>query len=158
MGENLSVVIMVVIVVVVVVVVVVIPVTISVPAMVIFAPPAMAMLPAILAGFVKLTAVFGGFWAVPAVVFHGFMEPVVGPCDTLLAVIVVGTKSRRAKGEEKCAKGCTSKQTSSRLPSKTIIGNHVLSKIDLNATPGETRQVNAGAHDISQGRAVAMPS
>jgi hypothetical protein len=105
------------------------------------------MLPAILAGFVKLTAVFGGFWAVPAVVFHGFMEPVVGPCDTLLAVIVVGTKSRRAKGEEKCAKGCTSKQTSSRLPIKTIIVNHVLSKIDLNATPGETRQVNARAHD-----------
>jgi hypothetical protein len=131
----------------VVIVVVVIPVTISVPAMVIFAPPAMAVLPAIFAGFVKFTTVFGGFWAVPAVVFHGFMEPVVGPCDTLLAVIVVGTQCGCTKGEEKCAKGRTSEQTSSRLPIKTIIVNHVLSKIDLNATPGETRQVNARAHD-----------
>jgi hypothetical protein len=127
----------------VVIVVVVIPVTISVPAMVIFVPPAMAMLPAIFAGFVKFTTVFGGFWAVPAVVFHGFVKPVVGPCDTFLAVIVVGTQCRGTKGEEKCTKGCTSKQTSSRLPIKTIIGNHVFSKIDLQATPGETRQVNA---------------
>jgi hypothetical protein len=115
--------------------------------MVIFAPPAMAMLPTILTGFVKFTTVFGGFWAVPAVVFYGFVKAVVGPCDTFLAVIVVGTKRRGTKGDEKCPKGCTSKQTSSRLPIKTIIGNHVFSKIDLNATPGETRQVNARAHD-----------
>jgi len=140
------------------VVVVVIPVTISVPAMVIFAPPAMAMLPAIFASFVKFTTVFGGFWAVPAVVFYSFVKMVIGPCDTFLAVIVIGAQCRCTKGEEKCRKGCTSKQTSSRLPIKTIIGNHVFSKIDLQATPGETRQVNAGAHDMRQGRAVAMPS
>ena len=79
--------------------IVIIPVTIGVPTVVIFAPPTMAMLPAIFAGFVKFTTVSGGFWAVPAVVFHGFVKPVVDPRDTLLAVIVVGAENRSAKGE-----------------------------------------------------------
>jgi hypothetical protein len=123
--EKLSVVIMVVI----VVVVVVIPVTISVPTVIVFTPPTMAVLPAIFTGFVKFTAVFGRFRAVPAVVFYGFMKPVVGPCDTLLAIVVIGTEGRRAKGEEERAEGCSCEDSFGRLPIKTIIGDHVFSKL-----------------------------
>jgi hypothetical protein len=131
------------------VVVVVIPVTISVPTMVILAPPAMAVLPAIFSGFVKFVTVFGGFRAVPAVVFYGFVKVMIGPRDAFLAVIVVGTESRRAKGEEERAKSCSCQETFGRLPTKTEIRSHGFSKIDLHATPGETRQVNARAHRLT---------
>ncbi|MGB8321718.1 MAG: hypothetical protein WCE52_02030 [Candidatus Acidiferrum sp.] len=132
-----------------VIVIVVIPVTIGVPTMVIFIPPTMAMLPAIFAGFVKFTAVFGSFWAVPAVVFYGFVKVVIGPCDAFLTIVVIGTESRRAKGEEERAKSCSSQETFGRLPTETVILSHGFSKIDLHATPGETRQVNARAHRLT---------
>jgi hypothetical protein len=149
--EKLSVVIMVVI------VVVVIPVTISVPTVIVFTPPTMAVLPAIFTGFVKFTTVFGRFRAVPAVVFYGFMQPVIGPCDTLLAIILIGTEGRRAEGEEERAEGCSSEDSFGQLPIKTIIGDHVFSKLICKRRRARRAKSMLGVMTLTSQRAFAVP-
>jgi hypothetical protein len=70
------------------VVIVVIPIAIGVPAVSIFVPPTMPLLPAALARFVQFVARMVGLPAVPAVVLNGFVQSVVGSGDTPLASIV----------------------------------------------------------------------
>jgi hypothetical protein len=96
-GENL-------VVVVITIVIMIVPIALRVPAMVVFTPPATVMLPAIRAGFGEFLAPVLGFRAVPAMVFGGFVQFVIGLDDALLA-IVIGTEKRSASPTEKCAEG-----------------------------------------------------
>jgi len=70
------------------IVVVVIPIAIGVPAVAVFIPPAMPLVPAAFARLVQIAARTIGLPAVPAVMLHGFVESVVRPGDTPLASIV----------------------------------------------------------------------
>lgn len=78
----------------VVIVVVVIPIAIGVPAVSFHVPPAVAMLPAIFASFAQFMARMLGLFAVPAMVFHGFVNAMVGAYDSLLAIVRFGAGRR----------------------------------------------------------------
>jgi len=69
------------------------------PGVRIFVPPAMAVVPAPLAGFLQVRARPLGFWAVPSVVLSGFVQLMVGVSDSLLA-IVIGADSRRGAEQQ----------------------------------------------------------
>lgn len=69
------------------IVVVFIPIVFRAPAVSVFIPPAMAVLPAESAGFGKLVAPVVGFWTLPAVFCDGFMKFVVGMNGAFLAVL-----------------------------------------------------------------------
>jgi hypothetical protein len=70
------------------VVIVVIPIAIGMPAMAVFIPPTMALIPAAFTRLMQIVARVIGLPAVPAVVLYGFMQPVVCLGDTPLASIV----------------------------------------------------------------------
>jgi hypothetical protein len=65
--------------------VVIVPIAIAVPAAVVFVPPPVFGLPAILAGFPQFVPRVFGLFAVPAVVFHGFVNSMIGPRQAILA-------------------------------------------------------------------------
>jgi hypothetical protein len=71
-----------------VVVIVVIPIAIGVPAVAVFIPPTMPLIPAAFARLVQIVARTISLPAVPAVMLHSFVESVVRPGDTPLASIV----------------------------------------------------------------------
>jgi hypothetical protein len=71
-----------------VIVVVIIPVVIGAPAMGVFIPPAMFVLPAVRTGFGKFLAPMLGLGAIPAVMLGGFMEFMIRMTDAFLAVVV----------------------------------------------------------------------
>ena len=70
------------------VVIVIVPVAIGAPAVAIFIPPAMAVLPTPGACFRQFMAVLRGLRAVPAMVLGGFMKFVIHASDAPLAVFV----------------------------------------------------------------------
>jgi hypothetical protein len=70
--------------------VVLVPVTLSAPAMSVFIPPTVVMAPAKLSGFVQFGAGTVGLRAMPAVMFGGFVKPMIRPDDALLAVVFIG--------------------------------------------------------------------
>src|SRR6266849_6651086 len=77
--------------------VVVIPITIGMPAMAVFVPPAVPLRPATLAGLMQFVTPVVSLPAVPAVVLHGFMQFVVRLGYTPLASIVIfGGRPRRS--------------------------------------------------------------
>ena len=78
----------VVVVIVVVIMVAVVPITIRAPAVSIFIPPAMAVLPTPGAGFRQFMTIFRGLGTIPAVMLGGFVKLMVCPDDALLAVVV----------------------------------------------------------------------
>ena len=92
---------MIVVVAVVVIMVVVIPITIRAPAMSIFVPPAVAVLPTPGARFRQLMAIFRGLRAIPAVMLCGFVELMVCVDDALLAVVIGA--NRRGTHKEQCS-------------------------------------------------------
>jgi hypothetical protein len=84
----LSVVVIVVVVVVVIsamIMVVIIPVAVSMPTMCVLIPPLVCVRPAIFARFVQLLAGIDGLSALPAIMFGGFVQPVVGLSNAPLA-------------------------------------------------------------------------
>lgn len=70
------------------IVVVVIPIAVGMPAVAVFVPPAMSLIPAALAGFVQLVPRVVRLPAIPAVMLYGFVESVVRPIDAALASVV----------------------------------------------------------------------
>ena len=68
--------------------IVVVPVALGVPAVFVLVPPAMILIPAALAGFVKFVALVVGLGAVASMSLDGFVELVVGVRDSALAVVV----------------------------------------------------------------------
>ena len=81
-----------------VVVVVIVPITIGVPAMPIFIPPAVAVFIAVGAGFPEFVPPVFGLRALHAVVLDGFMKFVVYLGDALLTIVV---RADNRRGDEK---------------------------------------------------------
>ena len=74
-------------------VIVVVPIMLGAPAMAVFIPPTMSMLPAPGAGFRQFMAILRGLRAVPTMMLGGFMEFVIRAGDALLAVVVRAQRS-----------------------------------------------------------------
>ena len=110
----------------VVIVVMLIPITICVPAVRIFVPPAVLVFPAIGACFGKFVAPVFRLAALPAVVLNGFMELVVRLDDAFLAVIVCTNKRR---SNEK--KGGGKRRGSKRATNPLCFWSHVFSKSEI---------------------------
>jgi len=69
--------------------VMVIPIALGAPAVFVFIPPAVPLVPALLPGFMQLMPRTIRLSAVPAVMLHGFVELVVRLGNAALATIVV---------------------------------------------------------------------
>jgi hypothetical protein len=82
------------------IVVMVVPIVLGVPAMPVFIPPAMPVVPTVFARFAQLVPSFVGLLAFAPMMFDGVMKMMVRPGDSLLAIVVIGAQTRRA-GEEK---------------------------------------------------------
>jgi hypothetical protein len=98
-GRQFSVVI---VMIVVVVVVMIVPIMIGVPAVSVFVPPAMTVVPTVGTCFGKLTACVICFWTLPAMVFDRFMNAMVGFGNAFLAIICRGLGS--------CDENCSSEE------------------------------------------------
>ncbi|MGH9712264.1 MAG: hypothetical protein ACRD5M_03085 [Candidatus Acidiferrales bacterium] len=90
-------------VIVIMVVVMIIPVAIAVPAMPVFVPPLVIPVPAILADLMQnVTSVFR-LGAVPAVMFGGFVEFVIGFGNATLTICFISNRPRSCCKEQKTA-------------------------------------------------------
>jgi hypothetical protein len=91
------------------VVIVVIPIAIGMPAVAILVPPTMAFSPAAFARFVQFVPRVIRLPAIPAVMFHGFVQPVVRPGDAALTTVVAFSRCPWRSGEryhpQKCRSG-----------------------------------------------------
>jgi hypothetical protein len=81
------------------IVIVVIPITFRVPAVAVFVPPTMALVPAVLPRFTQFEACTIRLLALPTVMLHGFVEFVVRLGDAALAAMVVIRKRTRRSGK-----------------------------------------------------------
>lgn len=85
----------------------IVPVTVMVPAVLMFVPPLMALSPAPLAGFAQLIAPVIGLPAMRSMMLDGFMEFVVGMRDAPEAIVVVaGGVGRARKQKRDPQRGC----------------------------------------------------
>jgi hypothetical protein len=82
------------------IVVMIVPVALGAPAMPVFIPPAMPVLPTKFARFAQLVPGFVCLLALAPMMFDGFMKVMIRPGDSLLAIVVIGAQTRSA-GEEK---------------------------------------------------------
>jgi hypothetical protein len=80
--------------------VIVIPIAIAVPAVVIFVPPSVIGLPAILSSFLQFVPRVLRLLALPTMVFDGFVNPVIGSHHAILAFPFIRT-NRRCTSEHK---------------------------------------------------------
>jgi len=71
------------------IVVVVIPIAIGMPAVAVFVPPAMPLIPAAFPRFTQLVTSMFRLAAIPAVMFRGFVKLVVRLGDSSLTTMVV---------------------------------------------------------------------
>jgi hypothetical protein len=79
------------------IVIVVIPIALRVPAVAVFVPPTMALVPAVFPRFTQLVARTIRLLALPTVMLHGFVQFVVLRLgDAALATVVVIRKRTRA--------------------------------------------------------------
>jgi len=110
------------------VVIAVIPITIVVPAVPVFIPPTMALVPAAFACFPQLMARMVRLPAVPAVVFDSFVQFVVGLGDApLTAIVVIGEGTRRRDERQQAnERGCC-EQRPAQKPFLSQMNRHVLS-------------------------------
>jgi len=83
------------------VVIVVVPIVLGVPTMLVFIPPAMGAVPAIVTRFVQFVPSLISLFAFATVTLDGFMKTVIGPADAPLTIVVIGAQTRRAGEEQK---------------------------------------------------------
>jgi hypothetical protein len=88
------------------IVIVVIPIAIGMPAATVFVPPAMALIPAALPRLMQIVPCVIGLPAIPAVMFHGFVQSVVGLGDAALAVVVGIRQCTGCSGKGQHANKC----------------------------------------------------
>jgi hypothetical protein len=67
----------------------IIPVPLGPPLFFVFVPPAVPIVPAVLARLVQVVACPVGLFALWAMMFNRFMQAVVRPLDTALAIVIV---------------------------------------------------------------------
>jgi hypothetical protein len=88
-------------------VIVFVPITLGVPAVLVFVPPAMLFAPAALARRVQFATLVIGLAAVASVMLDGFVEFVLFMGDAALAAVhVLGMQSRRRERED-CGQDCS---------------------------------------------------
>jgi hypothetical protein len=92
------------------VMIVIVPVTLGAPAMLIFVPPAMSAVPAILAGFAQLGARMVGLPALASMVLDGFVKTMVSLGDAVLAIVVIGAQTRSPAEEQESGQRRTSQR------------------------------------------------
>jgi hypothetical protein len=85
--------------------VVIIPIAIGVPAVFMFIPPLVVRAPAILASLVQLVARVFRLFAIPAVVLHGFVKPVIGFPQAMLAFAFICPNLGRTREQQKAGQG-----------------------------------------------------
>jgi hypothetical protein len=68
----------------------IVPIVLSVPAMPVFIPPFVELVPAIFARLMQFVARMLGLWTVPSVMLSSFMKLVVGLHKAMPASIVIG--------------------------------------------------------------------
>jgi len=81
------------------IVIVVVPIAFRVPAVAVFVPPAMALVPAVFPRFTQFVAGTIRLLALPTVMLHGFVQFVVRLGDAALATMVVIRKCTGRSGE-----------------------------------------------------------
>src|SRR5579859_7556393 len=81
--------------------VVVVPIALGAPPMLVFIPPAVTAAPAIFTSFVKVATRVVRLTAVAAVVLDGLVQPMVGPRNAPLAIVVISAQARRAGEQQK---------------------------------------------------------
>ena len=79
------------------VVVVLVPIPFGVPSLSVFIPPAVAVFPAPFPRSDECPALFLCLGTVPAVLLSGPVQLMIDVNDSLLAVLLIGTRMRRAK-------------------------------------------------------------
>jgi hypothetical protein len=85
--------------------VVIVPIAVGMPAALMFVPPPVVGAPAMLASLVQLVARVFRLFAVPAVMLHGFVEPVIGFCQTMLAFAFICPNLGRTREQQKAGQG-----------------------------------------------------
>jgi hypothetical protein len=83
------------------VMIVVVPIVLGVPTMLVFIPPAMGAVPAIVTRIVQFVPSLISLFAFAAVTLDGFMKTVIGPGDAPLTIVVIGAQTRRTGEEQK---------------------------------------------------------
>jgi hypothetical protein len=68
--------------------IVVVPIMLGMPSMLVFIPPSMIGLPATLTQFVQIPAAMLSLFTPVAMMLDGFVQSVIGLCDTPLAVVI----------------------------------------------------------------------
>jgi hypothetical protein len=110
------------------IVIVVIPIAFRVPAVAVFVPPTMALVPAVFPRFTQFVAGTIRLFAFPTVMLHGFVEFVVRLGDAALATVVVIRKRTRRSGEgQHAGKQCRGEHRLSKKPMPSRLKVHVLS-------------------------------
>ena len=108
------------------VVIVVIPVALIVPAMIVFIPPAVRMLPTVGARFGEFVAPVLSLGTLPTMVFDRLVQVVVCLSDAFLAIVARAKNGRKSKqetnGDCQAHKNCAERRQ---------FCSHVLSKVDL---------------------------
>src|SRR5690348_17616667 len=106
----------------------IVPVAIGAPAVAVFIPPAMVVVPTAFAGFAQLMASVVRLPAVPAMVFDGFVQFVVGFRDvplTATVVVSVNPWCGRECQQANQGSGCEHRASQELLGSR--VGSHVVS-------------------------------
>jgi hypothetical protein len=110
------------------IVVVIIPIAIGMPAVAVFVPPTMPLVPAVLAGLMQFMPCAICLSTIPTVMLHGFVQSVVRLGDTALATMAVIRKRTRRSGEgQHASKQCSGEHGLSRKPIPSRLKLHVLS-------------------------------
>ena len=110
------------------VVIVVIPIAFRMPAVTVFVPPTMALVPAALSRFTQFVACTIRLLALPTVMFYGFVQFVVRLGDAALAtMVVVRKRTRRSREGQNAGKQCRGEYRLSKKPIPSRLKLHVLS-------------------------------
>lgn len=117
----------------VVIVVMIVPITLGVPASLVFVPPAMAVRPAILPRFVEFMPPMLGLLAVPAMTLDGFVQLVVGLDNAVLAIVAVRIRDRRSGKRHQAKQRGKTEYSFEKSPSLRIV------RIFHFALPGSAR-------------------
>ncbi len=90
-----------------VIMVMVIPVAVGMPTMAVFIPPPVRVRPAVFARLVQLLPRVYHLPAFPAVMFGGFVQPMIGFCDAPLARPFIGANRRWThENQSACQRRC----------------------------------------------------
>jgi hypothetical protein len=90
------------------VMIVFVPIAICVPAVSVFIPPFVDVVPAIFASLVELMPRIACLAAVPPMMLNSFVDLVICPSESMLAGVIVGRRSRRSAQQQepsRCHRG-----------------------------------------------------